>query len=48
MRDYKKELKEDLAYGRKNGFKVTLMEANQKKDLVIHISFIFQIIHKIQ
>lgn len=31
MRDYKKELKEDLAYGRKNGFKVTLVEANPEK-----------------
>lgn len=31
MRDYKKELKEDLAYDRKNGFKVTLVEANPEK-----------------
>lgn len=31
MRDYKKELKKDLAYGRKNGFKVTLVEANPEK-----------------
>lgn len=31
MRDYKKELKEDLEYGRKNGFKVVLVEANQEK-----------------
>lgn len=31
MRDYKKELKEDLAYGRQNNFKVTLVEANPEK-----------------
>lgn len=31
MRDYKKELKEDLTYGRKNGFKVVLVEANPDK-----------------
>ena len=31
MRDYKKELKEDLAYGRENGFKVVLVEANPEK-----------------
>lgn len=31
MRDYKKELKEDLAYGRNNGYKVILVEANQEK-----------------
>ncbi len=31
MRDYKKELKEDLAYGRENGFKVMLVEANPEK-----------------
>lgn len=31
MRDYEKELKEDLAYGRKNGFKVVLVEANPYK-----------------
>ena len=31
MRDYKKELKEDLAYGRKKGFKVSLVEANPEK-----------------
>jgi len=31
MRDYKKELKEDIAYGRKNNFKVILVEANPEK-----------------
>lgn len=31
MRDYKKELKEDLEYSRKNGFKVVLVEANPEK-----------------
>lgn len=31
MRDYKKELYEDLKYGRKNGFKVVLVEANPDK-----------------
>ena len=31
MRDYEKELKEDLTYGRKNGFKVVLVEANSDK-----------------
>ena len=31
MRDYKKELKEDLAYARQNDFKFVLVEANIKK-----------------
>ena len=31
MRDYKKELKEDIAYSRENGFKVMLVEANPEK-----------------
>lgn len=31
MRDYKNELIEDLAYGRKNRFKVVLVEANPEK-----------------
>lgn len=31
MRDYKKELKEDLTYDRENGFKVVLVEANPEK-----------------
>ncbi len=31
MRDYKKELYEDLKYGRKNSFKVVLVEANPDK-----------------
>ncbi len=31
MRDYKKELKEDLAYARQNDFKFVLVEANLKK-----------------
>ena len=31
MRDYEKELKEDLAYSKKNGFKVVLVEANPDK-----------------
>ncbi len=31
MRDYKKELKEDLAYARQNDFKVVLVEANPEK-----------------
>ena len=31
MRDYKKELKKDLAYARQNDFKVVLVEANPEK-----------------
>lgn len=31
MRDYKKELQEDLEYGRENGFKLVLVEANPEK-----------------
>ena len=31
MRDYKKELKEDLKFGRENGFRVVLVEANSEK-----------------
>lgn len=31
MRDYRKELKDDLAFGRQNGFKVILVEANPEK-----------------
>ena len=31
MRDYKKELKEDLAYARQNDFKFVLVEANPEK-----------------
>jgi len=31
MRDYKKELMDDLAYGRQNNFRIALVEANQEK-----------------
>ena len=48
LRDYKKDLEEDLPFCRQKGFKVILVEANPEKNLIIHIMFIFQIIHKIQ
>lgn len=46
MRDYKEELKEDLEYGRQNGFKVALVEANPEKGF--HYSYLMYIPNKPQ